>query len=69
MGERMVLRHCRLAIEADSPTSRARGGLSIRPLDSRIKIVTAEARTERVFEFPRPSVGVRTRKSQRLPRT
>jgi hypothetical protein len=27
MGERRVLRHCRLANEADSPTSVARGGL------------------------------------------
>jgi hypothetical protein len=35
----MILRHCRLANEADSPTSGARGGLSIRPLDSQIKQV------------------------------
>jgi hypothetical protein len=34
----MALRHCRLANEADSPTSKARGGLSIRPLDSSSRI-------------------------------
>jgi hypothetical protein len=54
MGERRVLRHCRLANEADSPTSGARGGLSIRPLDSRtIQVVVGDLafRLLRVFHL------------------
>jgi hypothetical protein len=35
----MVLGHCRLANEADSPTSGARGGLSIQTQDSRTRQV------------------------------